>query len=213
MATKIILADKTTIECVTSYLVKHCGPVQPGTEELDMTLVNVASAIEAAEGGVRVTRPTPDGDEVVETDVPAVVTISNELGEPRYPTTAQTIKARRTKPKVVTLEELSLGAADLAPRAKIIKQFVPEVQGNCEFIDGDSPAELAANLLARLRAENVPSYVDIQRTVPWFPAPQGYRVLVDAQMEHRARWLIAQSVFSDAQLGYLATGEFPERSK
>ena len=47
---------------------------------------------------MRVTRVTPDGDEIVEASLPAVVTVSNELGTPRYPTAARKIQARRIKP-------------------------------------------------------------------------------------------------------------------
>ena len=36
-----------------------------------------------------------------------------------------------------------------------LKQFVPTIQGNCEFISGDSPAELADRLIARLREDSV----------------------------------------------------------
>jgi electron transfer flavoprotein beta subunit len=36
----------------------------------------------------------------------------------------------------------------------LTKQFVPEVQGNCEFLSG-SPAELAQQLLDKLRADRV----------------------------------------------------------
>ncbi len=106
----------------------------------------------AGDGAVRVTRPTPDGDQIVEASLPAVVTISNELGEPRYPTTGQTIKARRMKPTVVDVA--SLGGAPAA-KARAVKQYVPTVQGQCEFIDGDTPAELAEKLYAKLQTEKL----------------------------------------------------------
>ena len=85
----------------------------------------------------------------------AVVTISNELGDPRYPTAASKIKARRIKPAIVPLADLGLSDDDTAVRVAFTKQFVPTVQGNCEFISGDSPAALADGLIARLRAESV----------------------------------------------------------
>ena len=51
---------------------------------------------------------TPDGDEIVEVKGAALVTISNELGEPRYPTTAKKLQARRMKPTVVPVDELGV---------------------------------------------------------------------------------------------------------
>jgi electron transfer flavoprotein beta subunit len=126
-------------------------------ETLGMPLVTNARAVELAEGGstIRVTRVTPDGDEVVEVSCPAVVTVSNELGEPRYPTAAKKIAARRMKPEIVTPEALSLSAEALRPRVVAQRQFVPTVSGNCEFLSGETPAELADALVARLRQDSV----------------------------------------------------------
>jgi electron transfer flavoprotein beta subunit len=128
-------------------------------EQLGAPVITVARAVEIARAGdepvVRVTRVTPDGDQIVEARLPAVVTISNELGTPRYPTTMRTMKARRMKPAVVTVEELSLPPEDLAPRVTLSRQYVSTVQGSCEIIAGDSPAELAKNLVARLREARV----------------------------------------------------------
>jgi len=125
-------------------------------EMLGMPVVTIARAVAAIDGpGWRVTRVTPDGDEVVEVDCPAVVTVSNEIGDPRYPTAAAKIKARRVKPTVVSAEELGLSPEDREPRVVFTKQFVPTIQGSCEFITGDSAAQTAERLIARLREESV----------------------------------------------------------
>jgi len=128
-------------------------------ESLGMPVVAVARDVEvsgSAEGpAVRVVRVTPDGDEVVEAACPAVVTISNELGEPRYPTMPMKMAARRVKPTVVPAADLSLDPQDLEPRVVMTRQFVPTVTGDCEFIPGDEPAEIADALIGRLVEEKV----------------------------------------------------------
>ena len=136
-------------------------------EMLGMPVITIARALELRPSlrgslvpssdppAVRVTRVTPDGDEVVEAQCPAVVTISNELGQPRYPTTARRMAVRRMRPAVVSAGDLGLRAEDLRPRATLIRQFVPAVQGDCEFIAGESPAEVADRLIERLRADGV----------------------------------------------------------
>jgi electron transfer flavoprotein beta subunit len=128
-------------------------------ESLGMPIVSIARALELVETSaglaVRVTRVTPDGDEIVEAPCPAVVTISNELGEPRFPTTAKKIAARRMKPTIVPVEELSLPPEALEPRVTMTRQFVPTVQGNCEFLSGETPAELADRLIENLRKDGV----------------------------------------------------------
>ncbi|MBW2235715.1 MAG: electron transfer flavoprotein subunit beta/FixA family protein [Deltaproteobacteria bacterium] len=125
-------------------------------ETLGMPLVTNARAVERVEGDAfRITRVTPDGDEVVEVPAPAVVTVSNELGEPRYPTAAKKIAARRMKPEVAEPTGLGLSDQDLQPRVLARRQFVPTVQGNCEFLAGETAAELADALVARLRQDGL----------------------------------------------------------
>jgi electron transfer flavoprotein beta subunit len=125
-------------------------------EALGMPVVTIARAVELPSPSVvRVTRVTPDGDEVVEAPLPAVVTISNELGQPRYPTMAGRMAARRKRPTVVSVDRLGLAAADLESRVVLARQFVPTVHGACEFITGGTPAEIAERLLARLREDGV----------------------------------------------------------
>jgi len=131
--------------------------VVPGllAEFLDMPVVTVARAIEHRDGAVRVTRATPDGDEVVEVSGAAIITVSNELGTPRYPTMQAKLKARKATPTEVTIESLGLSTSALAPKVELIKQFVPTVRSGCEILDGGSPAEVAGKLIERLRQDGV----------------------------------------------------------
>ena len=124
-------------------------------EALNMPVVTIARAVEVTSDAVRVTRVTPDAEEIVEANLPAIVTISNELGQPRYPTTAGRIAARRKQATTFSPEDLGLSSDELQPRAVLTKQFVPSVQGNCEFLTGDTPAQLAAVLIERLRVDQV----------------------------------------------------------
>jgi electron transfer flavoprotein beta subunit len=121
-------------------------------EGLGVPVVTVARALALEGGALRITRVTPDGDEIVRAPCPAVVTITNELGEPRYPTAAAKIKARRAQAKVVSPADLGVGEHELAPKVLLKRQFVPRVQGRCEFLEGP-PADVARTLLERLHAD------------------------------------------------------------
>jgi electron transfer flavoprotein beta subunit len=131
--------------------------VVPGllAEFLEMPVVTVARAVEIKDGSVRVTRATPDGDEVVEVSGGAIVTVSNELGTPRYPTMQAKLRARKATPTEVTIESLGLAASALAPKVELIRQFVPTVRSGCEILGGGSPAEVAGKLIERLRQDGV----------------------------------------------------------
>ena len=120
-------------------------------ERLGLPVVTVARAVALSPSGaaVRVTRVTPDGDEVVEVSLPAVVTVSSEIGTPRYPTAARKLQARRMKPIVVATDTLGLGVADLAPKTRLVRQLVPALHGHCELLTG-APGEAAKTLVERL---------------------------------------------------------------
>ncbi|MBI4519008.1 MAG: electron transfer flavoprotein subunit beta/FixA family protein [Deltaproteobacteria bacterium] len=120
-------------------------------EMLGLPIVTIARAVELVDGKLRVTRVTPDGDEIVEVACPAVITISNEFGEPRYPTGIRTMKARKIKPQQITPAGLALGES-ARPRVTMTRQFVEPIIGRCEVIPGDSAAA-ALELVTRLRAE------------------------------------------------------------
>lgn len=123
-------------------------------ERLGFPVAPLARAIEVSGNNVKVTRVTADGDEVVEGAMPAVVTISNEMGDPRFPTAKSKMAARKMKPEEITVADLGLSADELKPRVVLVKQYVPEVQGNCEFLTG-SPAEVAKQLITKLRADSL----------------------------------------------------------
>jgi len=123
-------------------------------ESLGLPVAPLARAVELAGERLRVTRVTPDGDEVLEAALPAVVTVSNELGEPRFPGARDKMAARKKQVVEVAAADLGLGDEQLTPRVVLAKQYVPEVHGHCEFIEG-TPAEAAAQLLAKLRADKL----------------------------------------------------------
>lgn len=121
-------------------------------EKLRMPVAPLARAATVSGTTLTVTRVTPDGDEVVEGQLPAVVTVSNEIGVPRFPSAKAKMAARKMVPVEMTIDSLGLDGSALKAEVVLTRQFVPTVQGNCEFLTG-SPAEVAQQLLARLRAD------------------------------------------------------------
>ncbi len=72
-----------------------------------------------------------------------------------------------------------------------------------EFADRAS-AEAIAGLL---RSESVPARVHSNEPLPGLT--EGYRVMVNSSLAHRARAVLSQPQVSDAELDYLATRELP----
>jgi electron transfer flavoprotein beta subunit len=128
------------------------GIVPSGIAEiLGLPCVTVAKSVTASDGHVTVERVLQDGFETVEATLPAVVTVSNELGDPRYPQLRQIMMAARKQVPTYTPADLGLSAEDLQPRMKLEKLYVPVNDSKVEIIEGDTPAEQAANLARKLR--------------------------------------------------------------
>ena len=135
------------------------GQVGSGIAEiLGLPSVTLAKKIEVTDGKARVERVAADGYEVVEVTLPALITVSNELGEARYPTIKGIMAAKRIEPIIwkpadIGVDPAQLGAA--GRRAKLVKLFQPVREGKCEVIEGETPEEAAVNLALKLREAKI----------------------------------------------------------
>ena len=120
-------------------------------ELLGLSCIALGKKVEVGDGKVVVERINPDGYEVVEASLPAVVTVSNELGQPRYPTLRGIMAATRKRPTIWTAEELGLDVAQLQARITLRELFVPERGQTCEFIEGENAAAAGRQLALKLR--------------------------------------------------------------
>jgi electron transfer flavoprotein beta subunit len=123
-------------------------------ELIGASSISITKSVTAADGKVQAERVLGDAFETVEAPLPCVVTVSNELGEPRYPKLPQIMQAARKQVTVWTAADLGLspdqvGAA--GARLNLEALYVPQVESNCEFIEGDTPADMAASLARALR--------------------------------------------------------------
>ncbi len=103
----------------------------------------------------RVTRIIDDGIEIVETLLPALVTVSNEIGVARKPSLRDTMRAARKPIEIWTAPALGLEASEVGAagaRWTVDYQSIPKRENRCEFITGSSPDEQARGLAQRLQS-------------------------------------------------------------
>jgi len=135
------------------------GQVGSGIAELlGIPSVTVAKKVEVMDGKVKVERVVADGYEVVEAPLPCLITISNELGEPRYATLKGIMAAAKKQPIIWKPQDIGLDPAKIGAqgrRTKLVKLFQPVREGKCEIITADSVAEAAVSLAVRLRQAKV----------------------------------------------------------
>ncbi|MFQ5879839.1 MAG: electron transfer flavoprotein subunit beta/FixA family protein [Dehalococcoidia bacterium] len=131
------------------------GLVGPGIAELlGIPSITITRDVRVENGRVVAERVLLDGFEVVEAALPSLVTISNELGEPRYPQLRQIMTAARKQVPTWTAADLGLEPSQMgAAGAHLVLErlYVPQVESQCEFIEGETPEEMAERLALRLR--------------------------------------------------------------
>lgn len=124
-------------------------------EILGLSCISLGKKVDVQGGKVRVERIIPDGYEVVEAPLPALVTVSNELGQPRYPTLRGIMAATRKQPTVWSVADLDLDASQSEPRVTLQELFVPVSDQECEFIEGENAAAAARALAVKLREAKI----------------------------------------------------------
>ena len=121
---------------------------------LGLPLVTLARRIEATGSRIRVERVVADGYEVIESPLPAVVTVSNELGELRSASLAAIIAAQKKESTTRTAADLGIDPS-WPKRTRLKRLYIPVREATCQFIDGESPQTTAANLARKLRQDEI----------------------------------------------------------
>jgi len=144
----IIICGRQTVDGDT-------GQVGPELAEmLEIPFVAYVSKLEEiANGYMRVQRMVEEGHEVIETPLPAVITVVKEINVPRLPSLRGIIKSKSAGIPVWTAKELGVdqGMVGLSGSAtKVIKVFFPQRVCRSEIFQGDLESQ-AECLVGRLK--------------------------------------------------------------
>ncbi|MFH1243428.1 MAG: electron transfer flavoprotein subunit beta/FixA family protein [Pseudomonadota bacterium] len=128
-------------------------------ECLNIPCVTIVRHMEVGEEGVmRVQRLAEGGYEVMEMPMPALLTLSNEINQPRLTTVAGVLRA--TKIKIPVWSRGDIGGdpsllESLGALTQMENLYIPEVSKDCQIMEGNTPEEQAANLVNSLRAQKI----------------------------------------------------------
>lgn len=121
---------------------------------LGWPLLSFAGKIELGGESVTVERTLEEGKQTVSAKLPAVMSVIQSIGEPRYPSFMGIRKASKAVIPVWTLADLGISApAAVVTRAELMNPPVRE--SKCELITGDSPEAIAEALVEKIMAEKV----------------------------------------------------------
>ncbi len=122
-------------------------------EELGVPHAAMVKKLEIGDGKVKAYRELEGGiSEVVEIDLPAVITIQTGINEPRYAPIRGIREAQKKELKVLKLEDLGLAESDVNADSSLVelqKLYIPEVVSHAEIIEGE-PEEKAEIMATKL---------------------------------------------------------------
>lgn len=129
-------------------------------EHLNMAQITCVSKLEVfpAERRLIAEREVEDGHEVLELSLPAVLTVSKSLNEPRYPSIKGRLRANKTSIPILTLADLGLQAEETGLQGsptRVVRIFAPETRKGGEVIQGMAPRQAADLLAIRLKQAGI----------------------------------------------------------
>lgn len=130
------------------------GAVGPALAEyLDLPHVGAITGLEFTADGKRFTakRRIEGAEEIVECDLPAVLTIEKGLVEPRYPSLPNLMKAKKKPLTVLTSKDIP--GEDASEAGTTLTAITPPPpKPPCKFVEGE-PEQMAKELVRLLREE------------------------------------------------------------
>ncbi|MFN2587648.1 MAG: electron transfer flavoprotein subunit alpha [Actinomycetota bacterium] len=114
-------------------------------ELLGIPQVTFAKTIEATESSVKINRQTAEGYHVVECELPALVTVTAGVNEPRYASFKGIMAAKKKPVETLSLADLGLSGDDAAVKQNIVEIAAAEERKAGEVIqdDGTGAARIA----------------------------------------------------------------------
>ncbi|MBE9574419.1 MAG: electron transfer flavoprotein subunit beta/FixA family protein [Proteobacteria bacterium] len=118
-------------------------------EILGLPCINLAREIKVEDGNVVVKKVIPEGYERVRAKMPALVTVSNEVGELRYISRTKMLKMLKGVGSIPSwsAEDLGITLETLQKMGIMTLSSPPDMRRDCQFIEG-TPDELSDKLAA-----------------------------------------------------------------
>ena len=121
---------------------------------LGWPMLGLAGQIKVQNRSVTVERVIEEGRQTVSAKLPAVLSVVQSIGEPRYPSFMGIRKASKATIPVWSLTDLGIAAsAPIVTRTELMNP--PSRETAVEIITGESPAEIADKLADKILAEKV----------------------------------------------------------
>lgn len=127
----IILCGKISIDGGNSEVPSRLA------ERLDLPQISQVSKLQVStEGKVVASRDIEGGSEIVETNLPAIITVQKGINEVRYPSLRLQMQAKKMPIRKLSLDDLDLATSDVAPLISNQEYILPPPRKQGRMLTG-----------------------------------------------------------------------------
>jgi len=121
-------------------------------ELLNLPHVNVVSALSIEGGQARVTRDIDGGTELIEVNLPVVLSAQKGLNEVRYPPLRRLMEAKKAQISTLRLADLGLTKEEVAPYTHVEEFRSPPPRKAGKLLSGETP-DVVSQFISYLRED------------------------------------------------------------
>lgn len=145
---EMVIFGRQTIDTGTGLTTAQTARV------LGWPMLALAGSIKVEGGKATVERVIDEGKQIISANLPAVLSVVQSIGEPRYPSFMGIRKASKAEIPLWSLADLGVSApATVVSRTELLNP--PSRDVACEIISGESPEAIAEVLAGKILAEKV----------------------------------------------------------
>ena len=144
----MVIFGRQTLDSATGLTTAQTARV------LSWPMLALAGSIKVEGIKVTVERVIEEGKQTVSASLPAVLSVVQSIGEPRYPSFMGIRKASKAVIPLWSLADLALSA----PQTVVVRTELmnpPSREVACEIISGANPSEIAETLVEKILAEKI----------------------------------------------------------
>ena len=148
----LILCGEASIDGFSAQVGPRLGEI------LNIPVVTYARKLNVDEKTAQAERVLEERYETVEVSLPALVTVTKEINDPRIPSLMSIMKASKKEIEFWNLADLGVSAKEVGERGsgvKVLDVAVPQMGRKKIRIEGETPAEVAEKLVKELIQDGV----------------------------------------------------------
>jgi len=150
------MGEYDLVLCGDSSLDSFSGLVGPRLSEiLNLPQITSVRKITVDGDAVIAERSLEDASEVVKAKMPALISVTREINQPRIPSLMNIMRASKKEIITWSLKDLNILAERVAPRIEIIDVLAPKMERKRVKVTGESVQEIAEKLARTLIQEGV----------------------------------------------------------